>query len=163
GGDGIEALTPKTRPAAAAARRARKRPARAAPWGSTRPRVCNATNGRPAGRRGEASASGPTPGADTPPPPQTRAVRGVHAGPGNSPARAAIQAYTATMICTTTNGQKVGLRSEFTADVTTPVAIPTPGPASAVARIVPVVSRNRGNATASTAAERARLIAAATG
>ena len=83
--------------------------------------------------------------------------------PRNSPARAAIQAYSATMICTTTNGQKVGLRSEFTADVTTPVAIPTPGPASAVARIVPVVSRNRGNATASTAAERARLIAAATG
>src|SRR5213594_1508779 len=81
----------------------------------------------------------------------------------NRPACAAAQAYSATMICTTTNGQKVGLRSEFTADVTTPVAIPTPGPASAVARIVPVVSRNRGNATASTAAERARLIAAATG
>src|SRR5437879_7685033 len=35
----------------------------------------------------------------------------------------------------------LGLRSVLTADVTTPVAIPTPGPASAVARIVPVVSR----------------------
>src|SRR5213080_4772422 len=76
----------------------------------------------------------------------------------NSPARAAAQAYSAT-----TNGQKVGLRSVFTADVTTPVAIPTPGPASAVARIVPVVSRNSGSATASTAADSARLIAAATG
>src|SRR5260370_5740589 len=81
----------------------------------------------------------------------------------NSPARAATQAYSATTICTTTNGQKVGLRSVFTADVTTPVAIPTPGPASAVARMVPVVSRKSGSATASTAAERARLIAAATG
>src|SRR3989442_13463528 len=81
----------------------------------------------------------------------------------NSPARAAAQAYSATMICTTTNGQKVGLRSVLTADVTTPVAIPTPGPASAVARIVPVVSRNSGSATASTAADRARLMAAATG
>src|SRR5205809_6202852 len=39
----------------------------------------------------------------------------------NSPARAAAQAYSATMICTTTNGQKVGLRSVLTADVTTPV------------------------------------------
>src|SRR5437870_12736412 len=67
------------------------------------------------------------------------------------------------MICTTTNGQKVGLRSVLTADVTTPVAIPTPGPASAVARIVPVVSRKSGSATASTPAESARLIAAATG
>src|SRR5438876_368357 len=46
----------------------------------------------------------------------------------NSPARAATQAYSATIICTTTNGQNVGLRSVFTADVTTPVAIPTPGP-----------------------------------
>src|SRR6059036_3428575 len=44
----------------------------------------------------------------------------------NSPARAATHAYSATMICTTTNGQKVGLRSVFTADVTTPVAIPHP-------------------------------------
>src|SRR6266850_1401254 len=59
----------------------------------------------------------------------------------NSPARAATQAYSATTICTTTNGQKVGLRSVFTADVT----------------------RKSGSATASTAAERARLIAAATG
>src|SRR5207244_11310507 len=81
----------------------------------------------------------------------------------NSPARAAAQAYSATMICTTTKGQKVGLRSVFTADVTTPVAIPAPGPARAVARTVPVVSRNSGRATASTAAERARLIAAAAG
>src|SRR2546428_11629214 len=47
----------------------------------------------------------------------------------NSPARAASQAYRATMICTTTNGQKVGLRSVFTADVMTPVAIPTAGAA----------------------------------
>src|SRR6266699_1329352 len=83
--------------------------------------------------------------------------------PRNNPARAATQAYSATMICTTTNGQKVGLRSVLTADVTTPVAIPTPGPASAVARIVPVVSRNSGSATASTAADSARLMAAATG
>src|SRR2546426_1389105 len=98
--------------------------------------------------------------ASTPSPsPAGTAVR----KPRNSPARAAAQAYTATMICTTTNGQKVGLRSVFTAEVTTPVAIPTTGPASAVARIVPVVSRNSGNATASTTAERARLMAAATG
>src|SRR3989454_8705961 len=81
----------------------------------------------------------------------------------NSPARAAAQAYSATMICTTTNGQNVGLRSVLTADVRTPVAIPAPGPASAVARTVPVVSRNSGRATASTVAERARLIAAAAG
>src|SRR5437773_10878538 len=81
----------------------------------------------------------------------------------NSPARAAAQAYSATMICTTTNGQKAGLRSVFTADVTTPVAIPTPGPASAVARVVPVGSRNSGSGTASTAADSARLIAAAKG
>src|SRR5207247_10123649 len=81
----------------------------------------------------------------------------------NSPARAAAQAYSATMICTTTNGQKVGLRSVLTADVTTPVAIPTPGPASAVARIVPVASRNSGSATASTAADSPRLTAATTG
>src|SRR5437773_12465358 len=80
----------------------------------------------------------------------------------NSPARAAAQAYSATMICTTTNGQKVGLRSVFTADVTTPVAIPTRGPASAVAMIVAVVSRKSGSATASTTADRARLMAAAT-
>src|SRR5690349_2270165 len=81
----------------------------------------------------------------------------------NRAARAAPQAYRATMICTTTNGQNVGLRREFTADVTTPVAMPTAGPPSAVARIVPVVSRNKGNATASTTAESAKLIAAATG
>src|SRR5439155_17416296 len=76
---------------------------------------------------------------------------------------AAAHAYSATMICTTTNGQNVGLRSVLTADVTTPVAMPTPGPASAVARIAPVVSRNSGRATASTTAESARLMAAATG
>src|SRR5947208_15548308 len=81
----------------------------------------------------------------------------------NSPARAAAQAYSATMICTTTNGQEVGLRSVLTADVTTPVAIPTPGPASAVARLVPVVPWNTGSGTPSTAADSARLIAAATG
>src|SRR2546422_477603 len=82
------------------------------------------------------------------------------------------------MICTTTKGQNVGLRSVFTADVTTPVAIPATGPARAVARTVPVVSRNSGRggaaaaagggrngggATASAGAERARLIAAAGG
>src|SRR5258708_21549571 len=81
----------------------------------------------------------------------------------NSPARAAAHAYRATMICTTTNGQKVGLRSVFTADVTMPVAIPTPGPASAGARIVPVVSRDSGSGTASAAADTSRLTAAATG
>src|SRR2546426_143750 len=37
----------------------------------------------------------------------------------NSPARAAAQAYSATMICTTTNGQKVGLRSVLTSAVNT--------------------------------------------
>src|SRR5205823_4541462 len=81
----------------------------------------------------------------------------------NRPARAASPAYSATMIWTTTNGQKVGLRSVFTADVSTPTAMPTVDPASAVARIVPVVSRNSGRATASTAADSARLIATATG
>src|SRR5437867_10885597 len=81
----------------------------------------------------------------------------------NRPARAATDANSATMICTTTNGQNVGLRSVLTAEVSTPVAIPTPGPASAVARMVPVVSRNSGSAMASTTAERARLMAAATG
>src|SRR5437879_12268601 len=81
----------------------------------------------------------------------------------NSPARAASQAYRATMICTTTNGQKVGLRSVFTADVMTPVAIPTAGPASAVARIVPVVSKKSGSATAATAAQHAGQAGAATG
>src|SRR5256885_50325 len=81
----------------------------------------------------------------------------------NSPARAASPAYSATMIWTTTNGENVGLRSVLTADVRTPTATPTAGPASAVARIVPVVSRKSGRATASTAAESARLIATATG
>src|SRR5256885_16192898 len=42
----------------------------------------------------------------------------------NSPARAAAQAYSATMICTTTNGQKVGLRSvrseEHTSELQSP-------------------------------------------
>src|SRR5439155_986984 len=78
-------------------------------------------------------------------------------------ARAASPAYSATMTWTTTNGQNVGLRSVFTAEVSTPTAMPTTGPASAVARIVPVVSRKRGRATASTAADSARLIATATG
>src|SRR2546422_5845622 len=81
----------------------------------------------------------------------------------NSPARAASPAYSATMIWITTKGQNVGLRSVFTADVSTPTETPTAGPASAVASIVPVVSRKSGSATASTAAERARLIATATG
>src|SRR5256714_14132720 len=45
----------------------------------------------------------------------------------NRPARAASQAYSATMICTTTNGQNVGFRSVFTAEGVTPVAIPTAG------------------------------------
>src|SRR5207237_1138878 len=49
----------------------------------------------------------------------------------NRPARAASPAYSATMIWTTTNGQKVGLRSVFTADVSTPTAMPTVDPASA--------------------------------
>src|SRR5207247_16265 len=66
----------------------------------------------------------------------------------NRPARAASPAYSATMTWTTTNGQNVGLRSVFTAEVSTPTAMPTTGPASAVARIVPVVSRKRGRATA---------------
>src|SRR5256886_16698868 len=79
----------------------------------------------------------------------------------NSPARAATQAYSATIICTTTNGQNAGLRSVFTADVTTPVAIPTPGPASAVARMVPGVSRNSGSAPAPTPAHRLSRMAAA--
>src|SRR5712691_11038683 len=77
----------------------------------------------------------------------------------NRPARAASHAYSATMIWTTTNGQNVGLRSVLTAEVSTPVVMPATGPASAVARIVPVVSRNSGSATASTAADRARLTA----
>src|SRR2546430_16591472 len=45
----------------------------------------------------------------------------------NRPARAASQAYSATMSCTTTNGQNVGFRSVFTAEVGPPVAIPTAG------------------------------------
>src|SRR5260370_42263864 len=81
----------------------------------------------------------------------------------NSPARAAAHAYRATMSCTTTNGQNVGLRSVLTAVVTTPVTIPTTGPAGAVARIVPVVSSESGSATASATAETARLMAAAPG
>src|SRR6059036_1587598 len=76
---------------------------------------------------------------------------------------AASPAYSATMIWITTKGQNVGLRSVFTADVSTPTATPTLGPASAVASIVPVVSRKSGSATASTAADRAKLIATATG
>src|SRR5207244_10919407 len=70
----------------------------------------------------------------------------------NSPARAAAQAYSATMICTRTNGQKVGLRSVLTADVKTPVAIATPGPASAVAWIVAVVSSAGGRVHGAAAA-----------
>src|SRR2546422_8046332 len=74
----------------------------------------------------------------------------------NSPARAASQAYRATMICTTTNGQKVGLRSVFTADVMTPVAIPTAGPAGAGGRVVPGGCKKRGGAPPPPAAARAR-------
>src|SRR2546422_11351829 len=81
----------------------------------------------------------------------------------NSPARAASPAYSATMIWITTKGQNVGLRSVFTADVSTPTATPTAGPASAGARIVAVLARKSGSAPASTAAERATLIAPATG
>src|SRR5574341_1978239 len=81
----------------------------------------------------------------------------------NNPARAATQAYSATMICTATKGRNVGLRSEFVIEVRAPAPIPTPGPANAVARIVPVVSRNNGRPTAATAAESARLMATATG
>src|SRR6266581_4706364 len=73
----------------------------------------------------------------------------------NSPARAASPAYSATMIWTTTNGENVGLRSVLTADVRTPTATPTAGPASAVARIVPVVSRKSGRATAKIDIDRA--------
>src|SRR5438552_2002821 len=54
----------------------------------------------------------------------------------NRPARAASPAYSATMTWTTTNGQNVGLRSVFTAEVSTPTAMPTTGPASAVAELV---------------------------
>src|SRR5438094_362538 len=70
--------------------------------------------------------------------------------PRNSPARAASPAYSATMIWITTKGQNVGLRSVFTADVSTPTATPTLGPASAVASIVPVVSRKSGSAAVAT-------------
>src|SRR5216684_3292920 len=80
-----------------------------------------------------------------------------------SPVRAAPHAYTATITWTATNGRKVGLRSEFVSDVSAPVPIPTTGPARALARIVPTVSRNNGRPVASTTAERARLIATATG
>src|SRR2546430_15369849 len=69
----------------------------------------------------------------------------------NSPARAASQAYRATMICTTTNGQKVGLRSVFTADVMTPVAIPTAGPGRAVAGGRPLCCPQGGRAARPTA------------
>src|SRR2546428_12125414 len=72
----------------------------------------------------------------------------------NSPARAASQAYRATMICTTTNGQKVGLRSVFTADVMTPVAIPTAGPARPGAGGRPRAAQKRGRAPAPPAAAR---------
>src|SRR2546427_3288082 len=44
--------------------------------------------------------------------------------PRNSPARAASPAYSATMIWITTKGQNVGLRSVFTADVSTPTFWP---------------------------------------
>src|SRR2546421_5709604 len=81
----------------------------------------------------------------------------------NRPARAASQAYSATMICTTTNGQNVGFRSVFTAEVVTPVAIPTAGPARGGARNVPGLSRKSGSAAAAPAAESARLTAAAAG
>src|SRR5437867_859757 len=47
----------------------------------------------------------------------------------NSAARAANPAYSATMTCTTTKGQKVGLRSVLTADVSAPTAMPTTGAA----------------------------------
>src|SRR5258708_39781754 len=81
----------------------------------------------------------------------------------NRPARAANHAYSATSTCTATNGRYVGLRNELVSDVSTPVVTPTTGPASAVARIVPVVSRKSGRLTASTAADRVRLMATATG
>src|SRR2546427_1024270 len=81
----------------------------------------------------------------------------------NSPARAASQAYRATMICTTTNGQKVGLRSVFTADVMTPVAIPTAGPARGGGRAVPGGAQEKGRAPPSPAAGRAGPVAAGTG
>src|SRR2546423_12451733 len=65
----------------------------------------------------------------------------------NRPARAASQAYSATMICTTTNGQNVGFRSVFTAEVVTPGAIPTAGAAGAGAGKGPGVSGKRGGAS----------------
>src|SRR2546423_12006836 len=81
----------------------------------------------------------------------------------NRPARAASQAYSATMSCTTTNGQNVGFRSVFTAEVVTPVAIPTAGAAGAGAGNVPGVWRNNGSGAASPAAQSAGLTAAAAG
>src|SRR5438445_6601184 len=70
----------------------------------------------------------------------------------NSPARAASQAYRATMICTTTNGQKVGLRAGLTGAVMTPVAFPTAGRAGAGGRIVPAGSKKSARAPPPTAA-----------
>src|SRR2546425_10911970 len=57
-----------------------------------------------------------------------------------------------------------GIRDKLVTGVQTcALPIPTTGPARALARIVPTVSRNNGRPVASTAAERARLIATATG
>src|ERR1044071_5612666 len=79
----------------------------------------------------------------------------------NQPRRAASQAYSATRIWIATNGQNVGLRRLLTADVRMPVTMPAAGPERTVVRIVPVVSRNSGRPTASTAADNARLMATA--
>src|SRR2546423_7450825 len=81
----------------------------------------------------------------------------------NRPARAASQAYSATMSCTTTNGQNVGFRSVFTAEVVTPVAIPTAGAAGAGAGNVPGVLGDNRRADASPAAAGAGLDAAGAG
>src|SRR2546430_3352914 len=73
----------------------------------------------------------------------------------NRPARAASQAYSATMSCTTTNGQNVGFRSVFTAEVVTPVAIPTAGAAGRGAGNLPGLAgkkRRRAPAPASPSA-----------
>src|SRR2546421_6278339 len=81
----------------------------------------------------------------------------------NRPARAASQAYSATMSCTTTNGQNVGFRSVFTAEVVTPVAIPTAGAAGAGARKLPAVSGKNGRGAPATGARSGGINAGGTG
>src|SRR2546428_11167900 len=84
------------------------------------------------------------PDAMTPrPSPAGTAVRRLR----NSPARAASPAYSATMIWITTKGQNVGLRSVFTADVSTPTETPTAGPGGARAGVGPAGAGERGGGT----------------